>query len=176
MNAGTGLRWLARDKPNLEKAAHALKNIVGNGDRASQVVQTLRAMFNKEVSNRTLVDINDAIRAVLTLLRIELEEHEVVTKAALKEALPRVMADRVQLQQVIFNLVTNAIEAMSSIRTDARILRLRSEATESGECYRCYRGLRPRNRTGNNEAHLRAVLHEQKQRNGNGVVDLPIYY
>src|SRR5262249_724590 len=53
MNAGTGLRWLAKDTPNVEKAAHALKNIVGNGDRASQVVQTLRAMFKKEISNRT---------------------------------------------------------------------------------------------------------------------------
>jgi C4-dicarboxylate-specific signal transduction histidine kinase len=134
MNAGTGLRWLAKDTPNVEKAAHSLKNIVGNGNRASQVVQTLRAMFKKEISNRTLVDINDAIRAVLTLLRIELEEHEVVTKAALKEGLPHVMADRVQLQQVIFNLVTNAIEAMSSIGADSRTLRLRSEAIESGEC------------------------------------------
>src|SRR5262249_39041781 len=67
MNAGTGLRWLAKDTPNVEKAAHALRNILGNGDRASQVVQTLRGMFKKEVSNRTLVDINDAIRAVLTL-------------------------------------------------------------------------------------------------------------
>jgi len=134
MNAGTGLRWLAKDTPNVEKAAHALKNIVGNGNRASQVVQTLRAMFKKELSNRTLVDINDAIRAVLTLLRIELEEHEVVTKATLKEGLPHVMADRVQLQQVIFNLVTNAIEAMSSIGADSRTLRLRSEEIESGEC------------------------------------------
>jgi signal transduction histidine kinase len=134
MNAGTGLRWLAKDTPNVEKAAHALKNIVGNGNRASQVVQTLRAMFKKEISNRTLVDINDAIRAVLTLLRIELEEHEVVARAALKEGLPRVMADRVQLQQVIFNLVSNAIEAMSSAATGSRVLRLRSEATESGDC------------------------------------------
>jgi C4-dicarboxylate-specific signal transduction histidine kinase len=99
MNAGTGLRWLAKDRPNVEKAAHALRNIVGNGNRASQVVQTLRDMFKKEVSNRTLVDINDAIRAVLTLLRIELEQHEIVTNATLKEGLPRVIADRVQLQQ-----------------------------------------------------------------------------
>src|SRR5262249_52271113 len=134
MNAGTGLRWLAKNTPNVEKAAHALKNIVGDGNRASQVVVTLRAMFKKETSNRTFVDINDAIREVLTLLRIELEEHEVLTKAALKEGLPGVMADRVQLQQVIFNLVTNAIEAMSSTAPGSRILRLRSEAIETGEC------------------------------------------
>jgi len=144
------LRWLAKDMPNVEEAAHALKNIVGNGNRASQVVEALRAMFKKEVSNRTLVDINDAIREVLTLLDIELEEHEVLTKATLKEGLPRVMADRVQLQQVIFNLVTNAIEAMNSTAAGSRVLRLRSEATET-------------------------VLHEQKQRDGNGVVDLPLY-
>jgi signal transduction histidine kinase len=134
LNAGTGLRWLAKDRPNVEKAAHALKNIVGNGNRASQVVQTLRDMFKKEISNRTLVDVNDAIRAVLTLLRIELEEHEIVTNATLKEGLPHVMADRVQLQQVIFNLITNAIEAMSSTAAGSRILRLRSEATDTGEC------------------------------------------
>src|SRR5215831_16862440 len=134
MNAGTGLRWLARDTPNVEKAAHALKNIVGDGNRASQVVETLRAMFKKETSNRTLVDINDAIREVLTLLRIELEEHDVLTKATLKEGLSRVMADRVQLQQVIFNLVRNAIEAMNSTAAGSRVLRLRSEATEAGEC------------------------------------------
>src|SRR5499427_7179609 len=134
MNAGAGLRWLAKDMPNVEEAAHALKNIVGNGNRASQVVEALRAMFKKEVSNRTLVDINDAIREVLTLVDIELEEHEGLTKATLKEGLPRVMADRVQLQQVIFNLVTNAIEAMSSTAAGARVLRLRSEATETGEC------------------------------------------
>jgi C4-dicarboxylate-specific signal transduction histidine kinase len=111
-----------------------LKNIVGNGNRASQVVETIRAMFKKEISNRTFVDINDAIREVLTLLRIELDEHEVLTKATLKEGLPRVLADRVQLQQVIFNLVMNAIEAMNSTAADSRVLLLRSETIETGEC------------------------------------------
>src|SRR5262245_11556569 len=134
MNAGTGLRWLAKDTPNVEKAAHALKNIVGNGNRASQVVETLRAMFKKENSSRALVDINDAVRTVLTLLRIELEEHEVLTKTTLKEGLLHVMADRVRLQQVIFNLITNAIEAMNSTAASSRTLRVRSEATDTGEC------------------------------------------
>src|SRR5262245_26848028 len=133
-NASAGLRLLAKDTPNVEEASHALKAIVGSGNRASQVVETIRAMFKKEISNRTLVDINDAIREVLTLLRIELDEHEVLTKATLREGLPRVMADRVQLQQVIFNLVRNAIEAMSSTAAGSRVLRLKSEATETGKC------------------------------------------
>src|SRR5262249_8242680 len=142
-NAGKGLRWLAKDTTNVEKAAHALKNIVGNSNRASQVVETLRAMFKKEISNRTLVDINDAVREVLTLLHIELEEHGVSAKATLKEGLPRVMADRVQLQQVIFNLVTNAIEAMSPRAAGAGVLRLRPDATETGECLVAVEGSGP---------------------------------
>jgi signal transduction histidine kinase len=133
-NADAGLRLLAKDTPDVEEAALALKSIVGNGYRASQVIETIRAMFKKEISNRTLVDINDAIRDVLTLLHIELDEHEVLTKATLKEGLPRVMADPVQLQQVIFNLVRNAIEAMSSTAAGSRILQLRSESTETEEC------------------------------------------
>jgi signal transduction histidine kinase len=133
-NASAGLRWLAKETPNVEEAAQALKNIVGSGNRASQVVETVRAMFKKEVSNRMLVDVNDAIREVLALLRIELDEHEVLMRVTLKEGLPRVMADRVQLQQVVFNLVRNAIEAMSSTTAGARVLQLRSEATETGEC------------------------------------------
>src|SRR5262245_3922779 len=133
-NASAGLRWLARDTPNVREAAQALSNIVGSGNRASQVVETIRAMFKKEISNRMLVDINDAIREVLTLVRIELAEQEVVTKATLKDGLPRVMADPVQLQQVVYNLVRNAIEAMSSTAAGARVLQLRSEATETGQC------------------------------------------
>ena len=139
------------------------------------MVETIKAMFKKEISNRSLVDINDAIREVLTLLHIELDEHEVLTKATLKEGLPRVLADPVQLQQVIFNLVRNAIEAMGSTAAGSRVLQLRSEATETGECIVAIEGLRPGNRTGNIGTHLRTVLHEQKQRDGNGVVDLPLY-
>lgn len=134
MYAVAGLRWLAKDAPNVDEAAQALKNIVSSGNRASQVVEALRAMFKKEISSRTLVDINDAIREVLTLLHIELDEHDVLTKATLKKGLPCVMADRVQLQQVIFNLVRNAIEAMSSTAAGSRVLRLRSDVTETGEC------------------------------------------
>jgi C4-dicarboxylate-specific signal transduction histidine kinase len=132
--AVTGLRWLAKDTPNIEEATQALKNIVGSGNRASQVIETIRAMFKNEPSSRMLIDINGAIREVLTLLQIELDEHEVLTKVTLKEGLPRVMADRVQLQQVILNLVRNAIEAMSSTAAGSRILRITSDAIETEAC------------------------------------------
>jgi signal transduction histidine kinase len=133
-NADAGLRWLAKDTPNTKEAAETLKNIVGSGQRANQVVESIRAMFKKDTTNSNLLDINDVIRDVLALLRVELEGHEVVAKTSLAEGLPRVLADRVQMQQVILNLVRNAVEAMGSTAVGERNLWLRSAATDAGEC------------------------------------------
>lgn len=134
LNADAGLRWLAKDTPNIKEAAETLKNIVGSGERVNRVVESIRAMFKKDTTNSTLLDINHVIRDVLALLRVELEGHEVVEKTSLAEGLPRVLADRVQMQQVILNLVRNAREAMSSTAASGRILWIRSAAVDAGGC------------------------------------------
>jgi C4-dicarboxylate-specific signal transduction histidine kinase len=131
LSGNVGLRWLTHATPNLEEVAAALRRIVSDGLRASQVIATVRAMFNKEASIREPVEVNDVIREVLTLLRLELEEREVSVRSGLTEGLPQVTADRIQLVQVVLNLVRNANDAMASIDDRSRILRMRSVADGS---------------------------------------------
>jgi len=131
-NSNAGLRWLARESPNVERAATIFKRIGRDADRAAQVIASIRTMFKKdEDQSRSLVDVNDVIREVLALLHIELEEHEVAARTALSDGPQRVLADRIQLQQVILNLARNAIEAMGAVTGRQRVLKLESAATES---------------------------------------------
>jgi putative pyrimidine permease RutG len=122
MHGNAGARWLANVPPGLDEAMAALKHIVADGHRASQVIDSMRAMFRKDGGERAELDLNDLVRDVLALLREELDAHGVAVRLDLAEDLPRVWADRVQLQQVVLNLVTNAIEAMGSGPDRARVL------------------------------------------------------
>jgi uracil-xanthine permease len=122
MHGNAGARWLANVPPGLDEAMAALKHIVADGHRASQVIDSMRAMFRKDGGERAELDLNDLVRDVLALLRDELDAHGVAVRLDLAEDLPRVWADRVQLQQVVLNLVTNAIEAMGSVSDRARVL------------------------------------------------------
>jgi C4-dicarboxylate-specific signal transduction histidine kinase len=126
-NGNAGLRWLARATPDLDEARAALKRIVNEGHRAGQVIGSIRSMFKKDGRTKAPHDVNDVVREVLTLVRSEVENQRVAVRTELTDELPRVLADRVQLQQVILNLVTNAIDAMGSLNGRARVLRLRSE-------------------------------------------------
>jgi len=126
-NGNAGLRWLARAAPDLDEARAALKRIVNEGHRAGQVIASIRSMFKKDGRTKAPHDVNDVVREVLTLVRGEVENQRVAVRTELTDELPRVLADRVQLQQVILNLVTNAIDAMGSLNGRARVLRLRSE-------------------------------------------------
>jgi signal transduction histidine kinase/ABC-type uncharacterized transport system substrate-binding protein len=132
LSGNVGLRWLANATPDLEKASAALKRIVSDGHRASEIVATIRAMFKKEVQKQNPVDVNQIIREVLALLHIEMEASRVVLTMALAGDLPRVLGDRTQLQQVILNLVRNALDAMTSVNGRARTLRVRSEWSKAG--------------------------------------------
>ena len=123
--ANAALRWLAVDKPDLEKARAALTQIVSAGHRASSIITSVRTMLRKDAQVKSPVDINKLIWTVLGLVWIDLRKHEIELDTKLNEQLPSVHGNEVQLQQVILNLVTNAIESMHS--AEQRVLRVRSE-------------------------------------------------
>jgi signal transduction histidine kinase len=128
--ASAALRWLRAETPNLEKAGAALEQIVSAGHRASDIITSVRAMFRKDTSERRLpVDINGIIRTVLAIVRIDLQKNDVELQTQLDERVPVVEGDNVQLQQVVLNLVMNAIEAMQSVRP--RVLKVKSEQSNS---------------------------------------------
>jgi signal transduction histidine kinase len=129
--ASAALRWIRAEKPDLEKAGAALEAIVAASYRAGDIVTSVRAMFKKEEAPKKVsVDINQTVLTVLSIARVELQEHGVELQTHLNEHLPPVQGDKVQLQQVILNLVMNAIEAMHSVRH--RGLKLQTDQTQSG--------------------------------------------
>src|SRR5271168_963311 len=112
-NANAALRWLSAERPDLEEVRQALGRIVENGNRAGEVVGRIRALIKKAPARKERVAINDAILGVVALTHGEAVENRVSVQTQLAEGLPVVEGDRVQLQQVILNLIVNAIEAMS---------------------------------------------------------------
>jgi signal transduction histidine kinase len=130
-NADAGLLWLDRATPDVDEAKAAFKQIISDGHRASAVIEGIRASFKKDARSKTLLDINELIRETIAHVRGELQRHRILVQAAPNESLPRVRAVPVQVQQVLLNLITNAIESMA-VKRGARVLRVRSEAHESG--------------------------------------------
>src|SRR5215469_11479393 len=129
-SGNAGLRWLARATPDLSEVRLALKRVVYDGHRAGEVVDGIRSMFKKDGQTETQQDINELVREVLVLLHDEIQSRQVSTRIELTDRLPKVSANRVQLQQVLVNLIANAVEAMSAIENRARILRVKTEMNE----------------------------------------------
>jgi PAS domain S-box-containing protein len=121
-----GLRWLSKPTPELEEVRALLKLIVSEGNRASQVIDGIRAMFKNDSREKALLDVNEVIREVIALLHSKLQKHRITVQAELISELPPILADRIQLQQVVANLVANAIEAMDTVTDRARTLRVKS--------------------------------------------------
>ncbi len=112
MNANACVRWLKHDPPNLEEACAAAMEIVKDGERAGKIISQVRQLFRKDTSQREVVDINEIIREMIDLLRGEAKQSNVFVATQLTTDLPQVLGDRVQLQQVLMNLMINGIEAM----------------------------------------------------------------
>jgi len=129
-NASTCLRMLAADPPNVDGARETARRTIRDGNRASDVITRLRALFGKKSATTESVDLNEAAREVITLLRSELQRSRVILRADLADHLPPVTGDRVQLQQVILNLLLNASDAMSGVDDRPRQLVIRTERDE----------------------------------------------
>jgi PAS domain S-box-containing protein len=130
-NAEAGLRWLAARPPDLEEVRQSLGAIIENGGRAGDVIGRIRALIKKTPPHKERFDLNEAILDVIALTRSEVLRHGVSVQAQLAEGLPRVEGDRIQLQQVILNLILNAVEAMSGGLAE-RELRISAETDAAG--------------------------------------------
>jgi signal transduction histidine kinase len=127
LDVETGLRWLRRAQPEIHEAEEAFKSIAKSGQRAEEIIGKTRALYRKDAGERIALDINEIVSASLALIRAELELHRVLLRIDLSERLPRVKGDQVQLQQVLLNLTTNAIDSIAATEGGERVLRVRSE-------------------------------------------------
>ena len=132
-DANACLNWLGAAEPDLDKVRDALSAVVSEGHRAGDVIQRIRQLARKTDPQQLPVDINDVVRDVLPLCRPEVRSHDVSLRLELAPDLPSVLGDRVQLQQVLINLVVNAIEAMDRIKDRPRELAIRSRLHQSDE-------------------------------------------
>ena len=125
ISARTSLNWLARDEPNVEEACQAAKNAVKAGERAAEIIDRLRLLYTKAPPRCEMLDGNKAIREIIEMLRVEASRYRISLTADLTAYVPRIISDRVQLQQVLMNLMLNAIEAMKetggSISVETRL-------------------------------------------------------
>ena len=173
-SAGACARWLAAEPPDIAEARAALDNIAADGKRAREVIARIRAFTKRQLPRKDRLDINHKILEVLALTEHESRSHDIVVRTQLDRTLPRVAGDRVQLQQVLLNLIVNAIEAMSAVRDRPRLLTIVSghgsanavvvEVRDSGS------GTRSRER----RAGVRGVLHDQGRRHRHRLVDQPL--
>ena len=127
--ANAALRWLSKVEPDIVRARDAMSKVVVAGHQASDVITNVRGLFGKDAQEeKTPTDLNTLIQSVLSVVSIDLRKQNIKTQVNLSEQLPPVVGNQVQLQQVILNLVMNAIESMDS--AEPRVLSIKSETTE----------------------------------------------
>ncbi|MDI7925238.1 PAS domain-containing protein [Ferirhizobium litorale] len=131
-NANTCLRMLAADPPNLDGARMTAQRTLRDGDRASEVIKRLRGLFTRKPPTLEHLDLNEAVREVLALSSSELQRRRVIVRTELPGEVPPVLADRIQIQQVILNLVLNAADAMGAVNDHAREMHISSHSDDDG--------------------------------------------
>ncbi len=111
-DANTCLRWLTRDQPDLEEAREASLRVVKDATRAAEIIDRIRLLFKKGSPQREMVDVNEVIREMIVLMRNQAARYSIIIRTDLAADIPQIMGDRVQLQQVLMNLIVNSIDAM----------------------------------------------------------------
>jgi nitrogen-specific signal transduction histidine kinase len=170
-NAEAGLRWLRRRTPDVDAACRSMEWIIDDGNRASEVIRRVRALANKTSLEKVPFNVNDVVRETIPLVQRELISHQVLLRMELAPPLPMILGDRIQLQQVIINLVMNGIEAMQSV-TDRRTVGPIRPGRAGPSAHQCG-GLRRRDRRRECGPAIQPFLHYQIRRYGYGAVDLP---
>jgi PAS domain S-box-containing protein len=132
-NANAGLRWLAGEIPNLQEACETFRRIIRDGNRAGDVISRMRTLFKKARGAKDRLDINEAIEEVVSLTQSELQRNKVALRMDLGADLPLVTGDRVQLQQVVMNLILNGVQAMSALENHERELVIRTRSGAGDE-------------------------------------------
>jgi C4-dicarboxylate-specific signal transduction histidine kinase len=129
-HAEAGLRWLNRDKPNLNETRDSMSFIEQDSKRAAKMIDNLRALTKKSELQFEKLDVHGAIEEVLALTRGELRDHQIDVETNLAVSDPMVIGDRVQVQQVVLNLIMNAIDAMSAVHDRSKVLTICSEPSD----------------------------------------------
>ncbi len=132
-NGEAAVRWLGRKEPDLGEALDALKRVIQDGERASEVIRRIRALSRKTAQKRAPLDLNAVIEESLALVQREIAGHQIVLTLHLATDLPVVEADRIQLQQVLINLLLNAVQAMDAVAPETRRLRVLTFADEDNQ-------------------------------------------
>jgi PAS domain S-box-containing protein len=129
-NANAAVRWLDAHPPNLEEVRWAVHRIASDGNRANEVIRRIRALISKSAPTKTAFSLNELIQETIALTQPELNRKQVALRTELAPALPCVTADRVQVQQVILNLMVNALDSLSAVADRLRVLRIRTEHSQ----------------------------------------------
>ena len=131
-NGNASLRWLAADPPNLQEVKEATERVIRDGNRASEIIARVRRMLKKEEARREPVDVREVVAEVIAFAQPELTRHDVSVRTETQDSPARALADRVQIQQVLLNLIVNGIDAMSSVAQASRQLTIGSKIDNGG--------------------------------------------
>jgi C4-dicarboxylate-specific signal transduction histidine kinase len=172
-NADAALRWLDAQPPDLGEVRQALRGIIGDGNRTGEVIARIRGLINKVPPRRDPLDMNQAISDATTLTRTELIRHSIALQIRLARKPPVVQGDRIQLQQVLLNLIVNAVESMSALTEGPRELEISSASDAPDSVLIAVRDSGPGLTPEDFERAFRAFHTTKPRRHGIGAVDLP---
>jgi C4-dicarboxylate-specific signal transduction histidine kinase len=131
LNAENAARWLTRQPPNLERTKQSIGRIINDSKRATHIVSRTRDFFKKAPARKERLEVNGTVLEVMGLTRVAMSENGVSAKVQLAKGLPHILGDRVQLQQVILNLIMNAVEALSGVSKESRALLISTSSAET---------------------------------------------